>query len=347
LTYSTIDIQGFLSSDRLPILDVRSPGEYKHAHIPSAVSFPLFDDEERAVIGTAYKQQSREKAIKIGLDYFGPKMRSLVEKAEDICEKSEKGKSLIVHCWRGGMRSQAVAWLLNLYGFEVKLLTGGYKTFRQWANAQFVKEYNFHILGGKTGSGKTVILHELNKKGQFFIDFEGLASHKGSAFGNIGMPEQPSQEMFENMLALDLFHKSRSNPVIWVEDECQRIGNVNIPGDLYKTMGKSPVYFLEIPFEARLQYILSEYGSLDKERLINATLRIQKRLGGLETKNAVNFLSEDKISDAFDILLKYYDKFYMRSLDKKSGSNKQISFVACDHIDFEANAQRLLDFISK
>ncbi|MBK6499907.1 MAG: hypothetical protein IPG00_17800 [Saprospiraceae bacterium] len=174
-----------------PYLDVRSPGEYKHAHT-SAVSFPLFDDEERAVISTAISSRV-EKAIKIGLDYFGPKMRSLVEKAEDICEKkSEKGKSLIVHCWRGGMRSQAVAWLLNLYGFEVKLLTGGYKTFRQWANAQFVKEYNFHILGGKTGSGKTVILHELNKKGQFFIDFEGLASHKGSAFGNIGMPEQPS-----------------------------------------------------------------------------------------------------------------------------------------------------------
>lgn len=346
MTYTTIDIQGFLSSDRLPILDVRSPGEYKHAHIPSAVSFPLFDDSERAIIGTAYKQESREKAIKIGLDYFGPKMRILVEKAEDICEKSEKGKSLVVHCWRGGMRSQAVAWLLNMYGFEVKLLSGGYKTFRQWANAQFEKEYNFHILGGKTGSGKTAILYELGKNGQCFIDYEGLASHKGSAFGNIGMPEQPSQEMFENILALELFHKSRSNPVIWVEDECQRIGNVNIPGDLYKTMSKSPVYFLEIPFDERLKYIMEEYGALDKERLLDATLRIQKRLGGMETKNTLNYLREDKIYEAFNILLKYYDKFYMRSLDKKSRLDKKVLFFNCENLNFSSNAKKLLDSLA-
>ena len=157
-----ITIEQFLElADQYPVLDVRSPGEYLHAHIPGAYSLPLFTDEERKVVGTAYKQQSRETAIKIGLDYFGVKMRKMVEEVEqlllDLKPKSpenneENNRTFIVHCWRGGMRSAGVAWLLDLYGFKVYTLVGGYKVYRQWARRQFEKPHSFTILGGYTGS---------------------------------------------------------------------------------------------------------------------------------------------------------------------------------------------------
>ena len=190
-----ISIEEFLSlAKQYPVLDVRSPGEYTHAHIPTAHSLPLFTDEERKQVGTAYKQQSREAAIKIGLDYFGLKMRKMVEEIEGIVRSQESGvknlqasdselltpNSVLVHCWRGGMRSAAVAWLLDLYGFKVYLLVGGYKAYRKWILEQFEKDYNFNIIGGYTGSGKTLLVHELIKENKTVIDLEGLANHKGS-----------------------------------------------------------------------------------------------------------------------------------------------------------------------
>ena len=341
ISYSDLLILG----DQKIILDVRSPSEYNHAHIPGAVSLPLFDDQERAHVGTTYKKISREMAIKIGLDYFGPKMRKMVEDVEHLV--SHKDQTIVLHCWRGGMRSATVAWLLRLYGFNVLVLDGGYKSFRQWVLNNLSKDYNFYLIGGKTGSGKTMILHELAARGHTIIDFEGLASHKGSAFGNIGMPDQPSQEMFENIVSLEVYHKSRSNQVIWVEDESQRIGAINIPGDLYKIMSKSPVFFLEIPFEQRLKYIISEYGKLDRTMLVNATQRIQRRLGGLEANNTINYLMDGDIETAFSILLKYYDKFYLRSLGKKNHSPDQVQFIACDSVDAKVNAKKLLMHTSK
>ncbi len=331
-------------SEIYPVLDVRSLVEYKHAHIPGAISFPLFSDEERVKVGTIYEQQSREEAIKLGLDFFGPKMRKMVEKAEEITEAGSdpSEKTILVHCWRGGMRSGGVAWLLSLYGFKVFTLQGGYKTFRNWVLQQFEKTYSFRILGGYTGSGKTHILQELRNQGQTAIDLEGLASHKGSAFGNIGMPDQPSQEMFENMVAMELYQKNQNNVQMWLEDESQRIGAVNIPGPLWQTMRRSKLFYLDIPFEERLNFIVREYGKLEKERLVNAIIRIKKRLGDMETRNAINFLIEDNEKEAFRILLKYYDKFYLKSLHKKDNFKELLITVSCDFIDPNINASKLL-----
>ena len=307
------------------LLDVRSPGEYEHAHIPGARSLPLFTNDERKVVGTAYKQESREKAIKIGLKYFGPKMVKMVEeveklKAESIKQKAEgKGQEevdfpIVVHCWRGGMRSAGVAWLLDLYGFEVYTIKGGYKSFRHWCLQQLDASHTMRIIGGYTGSGKTELLHALASRGEYIIDLEGLASHKGSAFGNINMPPQPSQEMFENKLAMALAAaKSRT---IWMEDESQRIGDVNMPFGFFKKMRLAPLYFLDIPFEERLDYIVKDYGKGDIEKLVNAIIRIQKRLGGLEAKNAIQCLLEQDIRGCFAILLRYYDKWYLKGLDQ-------------------------------
>lgn len=330
-------------SAEYPVLDVRSPGEYTHAHIPGAYGFPLFSDEERKVIGTTYKQQSREKAIKIGLDYFGVKMRPMVEEAEKILKshqpKTEPG-TFIVHCWRGGMRSAAVAWLLNFYGFHIYLLEGGYKAYRNWVLKQFEKEYNLGIVGGYTGSGKTEIMHALREKGQNIIDLEGLASHKGSAFGAIGLPSQPTQEMFENLLAQAL--NENAGRYFWLEDESQRIGSLNIPHPFWATMRSKPVFFVEINFEKRLDHIIEGYGNGDREKLVNAILRIQKRLGPLETKTAIGFLVEENVRECFRILLSYYDKTYLKALQNRENLPSQLNKIDCSGVDAVSNSEKII-----
>lgn len=312
------------------VIDVRSPDEYNHAHIPGALSLPLFNDEERKVVGTAYKQQSREVAIKIGLDYYGSKMRTMVEQVEQWL-RDKQDKTVLVHCWRGGMRSAGVAWLLDLYGFKVYTLIGGYKAFRTKVLAQFRQPYQFRIIGGYTGSGKTEVLHKMSGS---IVDLEAIAGHRGSAFGAVEGVEQPSQEMFENRLALQLILHQQET--IWLEDESQRVGHVNIPHELWRQMRASQVYFLDIPFEERLQYIVAGYGKKDKDKLVSAIMRIQKRLGPLETKTAINHLLEDNISDCFAILLKYYDKQYKKGLQERKP--EQVHTITCGNTNAANNA---------
>lgn len=346
--------QLLLLSEQYPVLDVRSPGEYTHAHIPAAYSLPLFSDEERKIIGTAYKKESREKAIKHGLDFFGVKMRSMVEEAEKIKKNFKPGQTsnfelqttnaLIVHCWRGGMRSSAVAWLLNFYGFDIYLLEGGYKAYRNWALQQFEKQYDFNIIGGYTGSGKTEILKALQEKGQSIIDLEGLANHKGSAFGALGQPPQPSQEMFENQLAATLYQNNQR--FFWLEDESQRIGSLNIPHSFWYTMRNKPVYFIDIPFEERLEYINAGYGKIDKELLINAIVRIKKRLGPLETKTAIGFLVEDNVKECFRILLQYYDKTYFKALQNRENLATLLNKIDCLSVDDISNSEKLITCVT-
>ena len=385
-----IHIEQFLELAKLhPVLDVRSPGEYLHAHMPGAHSLPLFSDEERKIVGTAYKQESREAAIKLGLDYFGPKMKRMVEEVESLFNKrpavagdpDPAGRRLsgiaLVHCWRGGMRSAGVAWLLDLYGFKVYTLVGGYKFFRRFVLRQFEEPFDFKILGGYTGSGKTEVLKQLAKAGERVIDLEALANHKGSAFGNIGMPAQPSQEMFENLLAVKLYRAMVSDQrlagsvanngwpmsesrfvveresstthssVIWLEDESQRIGSVNLPQPFWLKMRSSPVYFMDIPFRERLKHIIEEYGRLDKEKMIAAVERIQKRLGGLETKTTIRLLGEEKTEDAFRILLKYYDKWYLKGLHNREKAEELSTRIELSGLNAIENARMLIQAIKK
>ena len=341
------DTESFIELGKTcPVIDVRSPGEYEHAHIPGAYSVPLFSDEERKVVGTAYKQKNRETAIKLGLDFFGPKMRQMVETVEAIVKKhaapgySVSGKQILVHCWRGGMRSAAVAWLLDLYGFNVYTLVGGYKKYRQYVLAQLELKYPFKVLGGYTGSGKTYVLEEMEKRKRVVINLEFIAKHKGSAFGAIGMPKQPSQEMFENLLAKELAEKKEEDE-IWVEDESQRIGLVNVPINLWNHIRTCTIFFLDIPFEERLKHITEEYGQLNRERVKAAIIRIGKRLGPLETKTALQLLEEENITECFRILLKYYDKWYLRGLNNREGLNEILTSVPAPNVHAVENANRL------
>ena len=340
-----ISITEFISMlEQYPILDVRSPSEYAHAHMKNAYSLPLFSDEERKVVGTAYKQQGKQPAIKLGLNYFGVKMVAMVSDVEALLAASPdpNSKVVLVHCWRGGMRSAGVAWLLDLYGYTVYTLAGGYKAYRNWVLAQFTIPYQCKVLGGFTGSGKTETLHALQALKEPIIDLEGLAHHKGSAFGNLGQPLQPSQEQFENLLAQLLFKIHTEHAYVWVEDESRRIGLVNIPTPLFEQMRKSKVYFLDIPFSQRLQFIVSGYGKFEKDKLMTAILRIKKRLGGLETKTAINFLIEDDVVSSFSVLLTYYDKLYLKGANNRENPESLIQKIEVADIDPSANAATLL-----
>ena len=246
------------------------------------------------------------------------------------------------------MRSAGVAWLLDLYGFSVYTLVGGYKVYRKWVLQQFDKEYPLHILGGYTGSGKTEILHAMAKKKECIIDLEGLAHHKGSAFGNFGQPKQPSQEMFENLLAKELkITDDRckvTQSVIWLEDESQRIGEVNITTPFFRQMRNKKLFFINIPFEERLDFIVQHYGKFEKEKLVNAIIRIKKRLGGLETKTAINYLLEDNIKACFAVLLMYYDKQYLKGLQGREVLSSLFNKIDSAMVSDEQNAAHLLSF---
>jgi len=332
-----LDIEDFLSrSQNHPVVDVRSPAEYEHAHIPGAISLPLFSNEERAIIGTLYKQQGREPAMMKGLEFYGENMQRIISDLE-----SQTGKEQIfVHCWRGGMRSGVVTWMLDLFGYKVSILNKGYKGYRNWALHSFSLPKNIFILGGKTGSAKTEVLHELKKSGEQVIDLEELAHHKGSAFGDLGESLPPTQEQFENDLAMEFFKLDSAKPV-WLEDESQRIGWVNIPNELWRQMRDAKVFYLDIPFEERLKNISKNYGNFSSEKLKAATLRIKKRLGGLDTKNAIQFFEEGKIIDAFSILLKYYDNHYTKATEQRKKDS--ILKIATDTISANHNAELVLN----
>ncbi len=291
------------------IIDVRSPGEYASGHIPGAINIPLFTDEQRARVGTLYTQDSAESAFREGLNIAGERMGFLVDTVKPFAQKS--GQEILIHCWRGGKRSQAVQWLYNFAGIPSKRLQGGYKSYRGAVQAFFHSfPFQIKVLGGCTGSGKTEILHELSLLGEQVIDLEKLANHKGSAFGSIGEHPQPTTEQFENDLFMAFRDLDPSRPV-WLENESKNIGKVNIPDGLWNVMRASVLYAIEVSQSVRLNRILRYYSEpVDIALLKQSFERIYKRIGGLEFQKAMKALDARDLASAASIALVYYDKAY-------------------------------------
>lgn len=301
-----ISIESILLQNKT-FIDVRSPIEYRHGHIPTAQNLPLFTDEERKIVGTTYKQCGKREAIEKGLELIS--FQRLLQQIHQLNLPS----SLYVYCARGGMRSSSMGWLLNLLGYEIYVIEGGYKSFRRWRMKQLSFTYSFRILGGETGSGKTKILKDLALKQNNVIDLEAIANHRGSVFGRMG--EQPSQEHFENELALQLYQKKEQT--IWLEDESQKIGSVMIPNPIFKQMRTAPLFRLQIPKESRIQECLAEYQSLGQKELSAAILRLQKKLGTLATQKALDALNQNNLRECCAILLQYYDKKYQYGMSRR------------------------------
>ncbi len=323
--------------EKLPIIDVRSPGEYAHAHIPGAINIPLFTNEERAEVGTVYKKQGKQKAMLIGLDKIGPKMKETAE----LALKHAKDGELLVHCWRGGMRSESMAWLFERVGIECQLLRGGYKAYRRYAKNELSSKAKLLILSGSTGSGKTDILKEIKKQGEQIIDLEGIAHHKGSAFGSIGEQTQHSTEQFENNLHLT-FSKLDLSKRIWVEDESKSIGKNFIPDEFFKQMRKAPVLKINISKTERIKRLVKDYTFADKKILVYHLERIKKRLGPMETQMAITAVEKGEMSTAVDISLTFYDKAYAYGLSKRNiKSIKELDFKFDNP---KKNSKKILEF---
>lgn len=305
----TINIDEMLRLDAaIPLVDVRTPAEFEHGHMPGASNLPIFSNEQRVQVGTTYKQVGREAAILLGFDLTGAKWSGFVKEALEMAPD----KKICLHCWRGGMRSGAMAWALNLYGFEVYLLSGGYKAYRHWVYRQFEKERKILVLGGMTGSGKTMVLRKLREMAVQVLDLEGLARHQGSTYGSMNRLVQPSQEQFENDLAACL-EQLDPEKWTWVEDESFTIGQRAIPRGLWLKMQAAALVELEVGQSDRVARLVAEYGPLDKDFLEASTWRIRKRLGLEQTALAIQAIHEDRMADFIRIALVYYDKTYRKS----------------------------------
>lgn len=334
-----VEVLEFSDFLKLPgvVFDVRSPGEFDHGRIPGAISLPLFSNQERALVGTTYKQAGKENAVLQGLQLVGPKLAAIVGQAK-IHMLTGFAK---VHCWRGGMRSSSVAWLLETAGMKTATLNGGYKAFRRWALNEISLPKTLIIIGGMTGCGKTSILRALKAKGEQVLDLESLANHRGSSYGMIGMPPQPSSEQFENEIAIQLASFDPKRPV-WIEDESRFVGTCKIPDTIFSQMLESPLCMVERPLNERKFNLQLDYGNASPLELKEATQRIAKRLGGARTKEVIELIDTGHWAEAAEIVLKYYDSAYQHALSRRKQPQHQIKG---DNMDENQWAELLLERI--
>lgn len=328
-------IEEFLPlTDDLPLVDVRAPKEFAQGHIPGAINIPLFSDEERAEVGIRYKNNGNESAVLLGLELVGPKLADFAKKAKKLAPQKE----ILVHCWRGGMRSKSMAWLFETAGLKARTLDGGYKAYRRFIREQFSKPSKIIVLGGYTGSGKTDVLKELQNQGEQFLDLEGISHHKGSAFGQLGQDKQPTNEQFENNLADD-WRKFDFNRTIWVEDESRMLGWCGIPEPLFQKIRNSLLLKIIIPKAVREKRLVKEYGEFDEEVLRQSLNKITDRLGGLAHKQAKGALESGDMAKVAEITLFYYDKAYLHG--NTSRDAKQIIEIPVEKDEPEKTAAML------
>lgn len=301
----------------LPIADVRSEGEYAQGHISSAANIPILNNSERVAVGTDYKQKGQLEAIKTGFRLVGPRIIHIVNDAEKLAG----GRELLVHCWRGGMRSGNFCQFVGMAKVKTHQLQGGYKAYRAEAVKSFSLPFHFNVVSGFTGSGKTEILHALARKGEQVLDLEGLASHKGSAFGALMMNPQPTTEQFQNDLFEAILKLDLSKP-IWIEDESITIGRIVLPELFWRRLNESEVVEVQVSKEDRIRRLVQDYGNSDREAFLQAMSQIVKKLGGQHFLAAKQKLQEGDMASTIDILLTYYDKAYQMGLTKKKNRIK-------------------------
>jgi tRNA 2-selenouridine synthase len=302
-------IEDFLKEEGV-LLDVRSPSEFIQGHIPGATSFPIFSDEERAKVGTVYKQEGHESAVLLGFELLGPKLAFLARQGRALDSKKVR-----VYCARGGLRSEVIAWILQTAGLDTTRLTLGYKAFRKWALERFKVSYDLRVLGGFTGSGKTDFLYQLQGKGKQILDLEKLACHRGSSFGHLGNKKQPSVEHFENQIAMELSFLNKELP-IWIEDESRMIGSCQIPSDLFDQMRKKPLYLMKGDKRARIERLFKQYGEFAKEDLADGVRRLEKKLGLVKTEEIIKKIYAGEIREFIALILEYYDQRYTYGMNK-------------------------------
>ena len=336
-SHAVLVVRDFLALDAGLVVDVRSPVEFEAGHIPGSVNMPLFTNEQRAAVGTSYKQQGRQPAILLGLDAVGPRLAFLARTALAL-SAANPGKPLRLTCARGGMRSGSVAWLLGTVGLHVVVLEGGYKAYRGWCSTvALAAPARLLLLSGMTGSGKTEALAALAAAGETVVDIEALTCHRGSSFGSVasgeaqtaladehGLRKQPRPEQFENDLATALAAAAErvgASGTVWLEDEAQNLGVCFIPLAFYDRMRAAPQLFMVIPTEDRVRQLQADYASASADALCAAAERLRKALGSVPCDEAQALIRGGDTASAARILLAHYDVAYAH----KSASNAKVA----------------------
>ncbi|MBJ6725132.1 tRNA 2-selenouridine(34) synthase MnmH [Geomesophilobacter sediminis] len=295
------------------LVDARTPLEYEEDHIPGAVNVPLLTNEERVEIGIIHKNDGPKAARLRGLALTAHRFPEMV----DAVAKEAGGRPIVVYCWRGGLRSKTIATVLDLAGFPARQMIGGYKAFRNQVSA-FFQDFRHPtplvVLHGMTGIGKTTLLAILEQRGFAVLDLEGLARHRGSAFGELGLTQALTQKRFETLL-WDAIRKLPSDIPLVLEGESQRIGRLSLPGDFYDKMAQGIRVWCHAPVPVRVQRLIAEYGLPEyKEEMAEALGRIKKRLGGKCYEELKGNLERWEMEPFMTGLIElYYDKVYYKN----------------------------------
>lgn len=336
MSYS-VTFSEILAEEGVQLIDVRSPVEFVQGHIPGAVNIPLFADEERAEIGTIYKQVDKEQALQLGEKIARPKVDAILTQI-----KSFLPAKLVIYCWRGGKRSTEVCRLVNESGTVARRIQGGYKEYRREIRRFIEQPRKILMVGGKTGSGKTDLLLGLKEQDVQVIDLEGLAHHKGSVFGHINEEAQPSTEQFENVFFEEL-RLINPEELLLLENESYVIGSVHLPPPLLQQMRAAPLLIIDIPMQARIDRLVREYTSTDRQQLIEACQRIAQKLTQPKLQEVTGFIENEDFASACKILLGYYDHYYNRGLDKRK--NQEIFYLTLNGFDLDADVVAVINML--
>lgn len=338
--YEVINRSDFL------FIDVRSPNEFEEATIPNAINIPLFNNEERALIGTIYKTESPEKATEIGLELVSPKISTLIK---EIKTSLTNGQKPIFFCWRGGMRSKTVATLYELvYPKHVYRLNGGYRAYREYILEQIANikiENPTFVLHGMTGVGKTILLNKLRgfDKELAVIDLEHLAGHRGSIFGGIGDIIPVNQKKFDSII-YEILHSLDRKKAILLEAESKRVGKVLVPDNVMSVKEKGYHILINASLDKRIERIIADYKpDENKDNLYNAFLRIARRLP-TEIRHEIDtaFNNYDFYTVVKLFLIHYYDPKYQHSTDQYQGE-----FIEINSDDLDKATEEIYNYIAQ
>ncbi len=310
----TIHFIESLLDNHLPV-DVRTPLEYDEDHMPGAINVPLLTNEERVEIGTLYKVAGPQAARVRGLEMTAHRMPAMVATIADAAA----GRPILVYCWRGGLRSRTVAAILDLAGYNAVQLIGGYKSFRHHVMTYFEPfrpPAPLVVIHGMTGIGKTEFVLGMKSDHFTVIDLEGLACHRGSAFGELGLTQDLSQKRFETLL-WDAFRKAPVGRPVIVEGESKRIGKLSLPGNMYEVMQESAKVWCQASLETRVKRLVAEYGKpVYREGMAEALQRIGKRLGREKCAEIAGYLERWELEPfTTELIRHYYDKVYYKTRD--------------------------------
>ncbi|MFK0300445.1 tRNA 2-selenouridine(34) synthase MnmH [Brevundimonas sp. NPDC090276] len=333
------------------LIDVRSPGEFAEDHLPGAINLPVLNDAERAEVGTIYVRQSKFLARRLGA---GLVARNIAAHLEGALAARDSGFQPMVYCWRGGQRSTAMTTVMDQVGWPVTRLDGGYQTWRRQVVARLYEPrtapgLRLVLLDGLTGSGKTAVLSRLAARGVQSLDLEGLAEHRGSLFGGLGVV-QPAQKLFDTRLFTALGRLDPERPIV-VEAESSRIGRVTLPPVLWAAMKAAPRLRLSAPIEARVGRVLEDYAALEHDAEVrDNALRRLPRHHSREAVAAWRQLSRagDLRALATALMQDHYDPAYRRaSRDVGGGDLGEIALSGCAAADLDQAADAVAGAVAR